>query len=152
LPTDVALREQDLILVTSFDVAASGYFGLTRELAGGVRPRHTHAMAVGDRDVMVTREDERSLLVRPRDGFFADSFSLLFRGEPFAAGARVEWVHATIEVTEVRDGRAMAARFTFREPLEYSGYRFMKFAGRALAPFALPRAGETVTIPPGQLF
>lgn len=152
LPTDPALPSQDLILITSFDVAASGYVSMKRELMGGPRPLHTHVMAVGDRDVMVTRLDERSLLVRPRGGFLADNFSRLFRGEPFAVGARVEWVNATIEVTEVNEGRPMAARFTFREPLEDRGYRFMKFAGKALVPFALPAVGETVTIPPGQLF
>lgn len=153
LPSERALATQDLILVTSFDAAGSGYVSLKRDMTGGVRARHTHVMAIGDQEVTVERVDERSLLVRPRNGFLADQFSRLFREAPFAVGARVEWVHATIEVRELTaDGRAAAARFTFREPLEHDGYRFMKFAGPALAPFELPRVGETVTIPPGVLF
>ncbi len=153
LPNEPALATQDLILVTSFDAAGSGYVSLKRGMTGGVRPRHTHVMALGDQEVTVERVDDRSLIVRPRNGFLADQFSRLFREKPFVVGMRAEWVHATIEVVEVRvDGRAAAARFTFREPLEYSGYRFMKFAGPALAPFELPRVGETVTLPPGLLF
>ena len=153
IPNDPALVDQDLILVTCFDAAGSGYVDLKRRIAGLPVAQHTHVMAVGDRDVSVARIDERTLVVRPRGGFLADKFSRIFRGARFVVGERIVWSHAVIEVLELTaDGRAAAARFTFDEPLESSRFRWMKFEGPALAPFVLPAVGQTVVVPPGKLF
>jgi hypothetical protein len=153
MPMDAALTEQELILVTAFDATGVGYVSMARKLAGGPVPRHIHVMAVGDQNLMITRVDERTLLVRPERGFLSDQFSRLFRGDPFEVGTRVRWVHAWIEVVELtNDLRPAVVRFTFDEPLESTRYRWMYFHGRALQPFALPVVGANVTVAPGVLF
>lgn len=153
IPNDPGLVEQELILVTCFDATGSTYVALKRQLTGLPVPKHTHVMAVGDQEVSVARIDDRTLVVRPRDGFLADKLSRIFRGTPFAVGDKVVWVHATIEVVELTaDRRPAAARFTFAEPLESPRYRWMKFEGPALVPFAPPAVGTSVVVRKGEPF
>lgn len=85
-------------------VASEGslaYSWAYRDAEAVPKPRKTRVLAVSASDVRVTRLDEATIRLSPKDGFFASEFHQLMRGpsRPFHAGDVVELSNVTVTVT-----------------------------------------------------
>ena len=114
------------------------------------------ALARHRRDpVHLTREDERTLLVRPEHGFLVLPSERLLRNtqrHPFAVGETVRLGELEVIVTEVQtDGRPAEVRARFARPLEDALYVWLVWKGSAYAPFALPAVGASEIVPAADL-
>jgi len=147
IDSDPGVAERTVVLVNPPVDAYAGYVPIVRVATARPRPAHLHWLATGVSSVAITREDERTLRVRPADGFLSMSSERMQRGDaPMPVGYRVELTEMDVEVTEVGpDGRPAEARMTFRVPLEHDRLRFMHWEDGAFRPFALPAVGERVT-------
>ncbi len=97
----------------------------------------------------IWREDERTLVVAPRNGFLALAVDrLLFGpGQRFFVGQAIERPDFVAEVREVtEDGRPRRVAFRFRQPLEAPEYCWLYWRQGRLVPFPLPAPGARVTI------
>jgi len=120
-------------------------------------PEHVRPLAPGGAPVAIERTGERSILVRPQDGYCAPPrgvglVNVIRNAELFFCDARRPLrLGDTIDLTDVRvrvtastpDGRAGEALFQFAEPLESPALRWLRWdAGRgAYAELILPPVG-----------
>ena len=149
LPDEVV--NQDLIVVNPPSPMHVSYYLITGELDGLPVPRRLRCLATGVTTMTVHREDERTIVIRPRAGFMAMILSRLMRSEqyPMSVGERVELTGLRIEVLEISaDGEPTAARFEFDVPLEDSSLRWLRWREGQFEPFALPPVGEETTLVP----
>ncbi len=103
---------------------------------------------------VLRREDERTLVVTPRNGFLAMPADRLLVGPDrrFTSGERIERPDFVAEVREVtEDGRPRRVAFRFRQPLESPLYCWLFWNDGRLRPFPLPAVGQSTTIPPSWL-
>jgi hypothetical protein len=154
IPRDAAVSAKTLVVAwMAFDPAV--YFSWTKRDAEGIpRPGKTRILSVSVGDVSVTRPDEVTLRVRPRDGFFAGEVSKVMRdaSRPFRAGDVVTLSNMTATVTEITDdGRPLEVEFRFAAPLESPEWLWMRGAGRGLVNWTPPKVGETVVVPAAAL-
>lgn len=146
IPNDPAVEEKRLVMVTTADAAFSYYVVAARVERGEPVPRKMLVMAGGNRDVRVTRESERSLIVHADEGFYRRGTDIMFRSldEPMPVGTRIVQSDVTVTVTHtLRDGVPDEARFELDRPLEDEHWLFVAYDGETLAPLALPAIGET---------
>jgi hypothetical protein len=120
-------------------------------------PEHVRPLAPGGAPVTIERTGERSILVRPQDGYCAPPrgvglVNVIRNAERFLCDARRPLrLGDAIDLTDVRirvtattpDGRAGEAAFQFAEPLESPALRWLRWdAGRgAYAKLTLPPVG-----------
>ena len=149
LPNEVV--EQDLIVVNPPSPLHVSYYLITAELDGRPVPRRLRCLATGVTPMTVHREDERTIVIRPRAGFMAMFFSRLVRNErhPMGVGESVELTGLRVEVLEISaGGEPTAARFEFDVPLEHSSLRWLRWREGQFEPFAPPPLGEETTLVP----
>lgn len=156
-PHDEALAAQTLVFVNGNDFVTA-YTPLTRMVEGAehrsgrdeVVPRRVAKLAYMDDDVSVVREDARTLRIRPAHGFFhATADRLVYTPDyRLPVGSRVRAADFEVEVLEAtEDGRPLAARFRFDEPLDSPRYRFVCFRRGRLEAWNPPATGERATLP-----
>jgi hypothetical protein len=150
IPRDPAVSDKTLVVVwTAFEPAV--YFSWTKRDADGIpRPGRTRILATSLGDVSVTRLDEVTLRLQPRDGFFASEASKLMRGasRPFLRGDVVTLSNMKATVTEITDdGRPLIVEFRFAVPLESPEWLWMRGAARGLVGWTPPKVGQTVVVP-----
>jgi hypothetical protein len=150
IPRDAAVSDKTLIVVwIAFEPAV--YFSWTKRDAETIpRPGKTRILSVSLGDLAVTRLDEVTLRLRPRDGFFASEASKVMRdaSRPFKGGDVVELSNMRATVTEITDdGRPMTVEFRFAAPLESPQWLWMRGAARGLVGWTPPKVGETVVVP-----
>jgi hypothetical protein len=150
LPSDPALARQDLVLVSVPFKYLCNFASVVRRANGGVSPRRWRCLGVTPDDVHVSRPDERTLVLRPTNGYlrhFEDT-NVRARSVPFAAGDRVELPDFTIVVRAVTsDARPLEVELRFAVPLEDPSLRWLVWRDRAYRSFAPPAVGHTLTIP-----
>ena len=149
LPDEVV--DQDLIVVNPPSPIHVSYYLITAELDGRTVPRRLRSLATGMTPMTVHREDERTIVIRPRAGFMAMLLSRLMRSEryPMSVGESVELTGMRVEVLEISaDGEPTAARFEFDVPLEDSSLRWLRWREGRFEPFAPPPVGEETTLVP----
>jgi hypothetical protein len=150
-PMDGSLARQDLVIVNLPIALLAGYTMVVRELEGLPVPRHTRVLAHGFAPTSIHRRDERTLVVRPRDGYLAWTAERLVRDErhPMALGERVALTGLSVEITALTaDGRPAEATFRFDVPLEDPSLRWLQWTDGAFEPFTPPAIGETVEVRP----
>jgi hypothetical protein len=146
-------------LILANPPASLGLFFLVpdRIQRGLPAPEHVRLLAPGGAPVAIERTGERSILVRPQDGYCAPPrgvglVNVIRNAERFLCDARRPLrLGDTIDLTDVRirvtastpDGRAGEAAFQFAEPLESPALRWLRWdAGRAAyAELTLPPVG-----------
>lgn len=146
-------------LILANPPASLGLFFLVpdRIQRGLPAPEHVRLLAPGGAPVAIDRTGERSILVRPQDGYCAPPrgvglVNVIRNAERFLCDARRPLrLGDTIDLTDVRirvtastpDGRAGEAAFQFAEPLESPALRWLRWdAGRAAyAELTLPPVG-----------
>lgn len=150
VPTDPSVESKRLVVVTAPDTAFIYYLAIDRIEEGVPVPHTMRTIAGGNRDVRITRESDRTLSVHADGGFWRRGTDLLFRGldEPMPVGTRLELEDVTITIVHtLPDGVPDDARFELAAPLESDRWLFVAWNGDVLAPFALPRIGETRLLP-----
>jgi hypothetical protein len=117
-------------------------------------PSALRALSFGSIALRITRSDARTLDVQYHGGILRSPLLELYRARslPLPVGTKVELSDMTVEVTErTPDGRAAAARFTFRTPLDDPRYRWLAWSNGRYAPFTPPPIGASVQLPAAQL-
>jgi len=141
---------QDLVIVNHPIVFYGHYFQTARVLAGQSAPRRVRVLAPGAVPVLVSRPDERTLLVRPEGGFLGQPFDGVFRSRahPMRTGERVVLTGVEIEVTALTaDGRPGEIAVRFAVPLEDSSLRWLRWDEKGgYAEYRLPAAGESMVV------
>jgi hypothetical protein len=118
---------------------------------GEPRPRRLRLLASGLAPVRVTRVDERTLDVRPAQGFYSTEGERMLRGlsRPFRSGEEVRLSDFQVVVTDVdAEGRALEAEFRFEQELEDASLLWFTWQGSGLEPYAPPPVGTSHTLPP----
>jgi hypothetical protein len=151
LPEDAAVQNQTVVVVTAPLPLLTGFLPVRRALDGLPVPAHTRVLAPSETgDVRITRRDERTLVVRPANGYLILAADRLARSSayPMFLGQKVELTGMTAEVTDLtKDGRPAEAAFTFSVPLEDPSLRWLAWGNPGYTPFTPPPVGETITLP-----
>jgi hypothetical protein len=155
LPKDEALRGQTLVVVNTPDFSLSFYLLIRRAALREPLPGSVRFLAVTAGEITVEREDERTLNLRFKEGLFARPMERLFRARrrPFEVGDTYPLTGFVARIAEItEDGRPTSVQFRFAVPLEDDSLRWVGWERLGFEPFELPRVGESVTLPPVDMF
>ena len=151
VPRDTELAAQDLVLVNVPFKYLCNLPSVVRRSNGGPSPAKWRCLGVSADDVTVRRDDARTLVLIPSDGYlqsFEDT-NVRARRIPFAPGDRVTLPGFEIVVRRVTpDGRPQEVAFHFDRPLEDPTLRWLVWRDGTYRPFTPPPPGEAVTLPP----
>ncbi len=150
VPATSSIRSETLVLLNPPVDPFAAYFSAFRQVYGVPRPAHLYWLATGVSELKVTGLDEKTLLVRPRDGYLASSSQRMLRStaQPFPAHQPIRLTEATFEVTELTpDGRPAEVRVTFHKGLRHPSVRWMRWVGPGYGAFEPPLPGRHVIVP-----
>lgn len=117
--------------------------------------RSLTTLGATDREVEVTRIDERTLELFTRGGFLLDVFSSFWRGPAVPLRPdEITLVHDyAVTVSSVtRDGRPQRIRVRFDRSIDDAGFYFVNWVDNQLKPFAIGRPSERQIIPASRPF
>lgn len=120
------------------------------QLQGRGFPDQQSYLYAGLGALTVTRVDERTLELRPAQGWLYAPLDRLFRDADarFTAGQRLAAGTMQVEVREVTaDGRPQVVRFQFDVSLADRGFAWFSWDADRPARIVLPAIGETLTLP-----
>ncbi|MCC6398429.1 MAG: hypothetical protein IT282_15550, partial [Bacteroidetes bacterium] len=143
------IEEKHLILVNPPIVFLTNYFMLVRSLEGLPAPQRQRVLAPGDATLSISREDARTLIIRPEAGFLHGPFDNVFRSptSPLRQGDRIALTRMEVEIREVdTDGTPEVAAYRFGVPLEDASLRWLRWKDGAWVTFVPPSVGETITL------
>jgi len=159
LPHDSATPSQTFVLVQG-DFTVGVYFSDVLALQGFQGPAHWRVLAP-DGPLKFERRDDRSVVIRPVDGFHADPDTehprvnlarrldnfLRAREYPLVLGTQVNLPGMSSEVTAVSPaGHPTEATFRFDVSLDDPSLRWFRLNKGEYVPFAPPAVGETVDV------
>ncbi len=113
-------------------------------------------LSSGTSPVQLTREDDRTLIVRPQDGFMEHTSEQMMRAadRPLRVGATITLTGMSVEVLRTRpDGRPDEVRVRFDRTLEDPSLIWMKWGESATGqilnyvPFSPPPIGGVMNLP-----
>ncbi len=123
---------------------------LFRPALGQELPGAWRWLYAGTNSVRVEREDERTLVLRPANGFFQNLNCQIFRREttnPMRAGDAVRLPEFEATVLEASPaGEPLAVAFRFERPLDHPSYVWMIFDRGEYVPYSLPAPGESAVL------
>lgn len=146
---DASVEGRDLIVVNSPLVFFTHFIPAACEAHHRSMPRRLRVLAPAIPSVTIHRPDDRTLVIRPADGFLSYIFDRLFRdgGAPMHLHDRVELTGLTIEMTEITpDARPAEATFRFDVPLEDPGLAWLQWKDDRFQPFTPPPVGVTIEL------
>ncbi len=155
LPSDAALATQHLVVLNAPEVGSSFYAIIRRASLGEPLPAHTRFLSVSIDETRVERPDEQTLVISWPDGLYRRPLDRFFwsPGHPMREGDSFELAALDVEVLDVtEDGRPKAVRYRFAVPLEDEMLRWMSWTDGGYVPIEPPDVGETLTLPPLNLF
>ncbi|MEW6237875.1 MAG: hypothetical protein AB1656_21010 [Candidatus Omnitrophota bacterium] len=155
LPNDSNITQQDLILVNPPLVFFAHHLPITLFLQDRPLPHTFRVLAQGSSSLQIKRIGERSLSIRPQDGFMNTVNEILFRSasHPMAVGQKVLMTGMSVEIASLTaDGRPVEAIFRFDVPLDEASMRWMQWKNGVYVPFVPPSIGQTITLSPVTLF
>ncbi len=144
-----SLEDRTVVIVNAPSPVNASYLILRREVAGQSIPRHTRVLAPAVPSVMIRRLDERTLAIKPRNGYLRWALDRVFRSErrPFEVGEQVRLTGMTATISSLTaDGRPDEAKFRFDVPLESPSLLWLCFRGDGFEPFTPPAVGQEVEI------
>ncbi len=150
VPDTPDIRDRQIVYINPAAVPLSAYIPIERAASGVPFARDQVWLATAETEVRVTREDERTLRVRPRGGFLLSLTSHLLRdpSKPFTQ-REVELRGLRIEVVELTDdGRPAEILARFERPLSDPKFLWLQWDEIGFAPFVPPEVGQSVTLPP----
>lgn len=140
---------QHLVIVSAPDFYAGTLLVALRAASGQPLPERARVLYGGTDALQVTREDERTLLLRPARGFLASPFNRVYRGRghPMHAGQGLQLFRLQILVREVDErGAPHAVAFRFSRSLGPPWFAFVAWDGERYAPWTPPPVGASVVI------
>jgi len=167
---DQVPRAQTTVIVNTPAFAMVSYGVLSRLAEENAFPNRAFVLGSGGNPIVVHRQDERTLLLRPEGGFLAPpsglrgvgglgpllfdqrkmvfSIDQMYRDRsPMKAGSKVTLIGITIEITAINaDGFPDEATFRFATKLENPYLRWMQWQEGEFVPFSVPAVGESVTL------
>ncbi len=149
---DPSVEGRDLIVVNSPLAFFTHLIPASCEAHHRPMPRRLRVLAPAIPSVTIHRRDERTLVIRPADGFLSRIFDRLFRdgGAPMHLHERVELTRLTIEITALTpDARPAEATFRFDIPLEDPGLVWLHWKDDRFQPFTPPPVGTTIELRAG---
>jgi hypothetical protein len=149
LPHDAALADQDLVLINVPFKYLCNHASVARRSNGGVSPKRWRCLGVAPDDVVVTRPDARTLVLRPAHGYlrFFEDTNVRARSVPFSPGERVDLPDFTVVVRAITpDARPAAIEVRFAVPLEDASLRWLVWRDGAYRAFVPPAIGAAATI------
>jgi hypothetical protein len=150
LPDDVVRGADTIVVVNAPSGGMVTMFPVMQAATGKPVPQRMRMLGPSLSALTITREGDRTLRIRPDDGFMAWTYDRLVRGldHPFTAGERVELAGMHVQVTDITgDGRPAEALFVFDVELDHAALLWLQWRDGRFVPFTLPATGETVRIP-----
>jgi hypothetical protein len=155
-PKNADVERRVVVLVNPPADPMASYVSITRAALGEPRPRALRWLASGPGPFTIERTDERTLRVRPENGFILLPSEALFRSvrdKPFSPGDRIVLDELDVTVTATTpDGRPAEISARFTATLESPQYVWRVWRGAGYEPFAPPAVGETIVIPATDYF
>jgi len=124
------------------------YTHIIRTARGEPAPRRVALLAPLSAS-LVLREDARTLVISPEDGFLPDPWDRLLSSPTrrFSAGETIERPDFVADVRSVTaDGRPLEVAFRFRRPLEDPQVRWLYWVDGRVREFPLPGQGRSVAV------
>jgi hypothetical protein len=152
------VTKKTVVLVNPPNESFGAYAPAVRAVRGEPCPERIRMLASVSTEITITRDDARSLRVRPSHGFLEHEAERILRASdrPLVAGSVVHLAGMTATVTEsTPDGRPAEAVFRFDVPLEDPSLVWLAWTReghgatltRGYTPWALPAVGQSVTLP-----
>jgi hypothetical protein len=148
-PLPDSVRDQTVVIISAPSPPHANYLPLVRGALNLPIPLHTRVLAPGMPAVTISRLDERTLSVRPEQGYLRLPLDRVFRNEhrAMAEGQRVDLTGMSAEVVAMtEDGRPAEVVFRFDVPLEDPSLRWLYFQRGRFEPWTPLAAGQSVTI------
>jgi hypothetical protein len=175
LPSDPAVARQTAVLINTPSFFVSSFGPMFQLIENRPVPQRMLILAAGVRAMCVERPAQNALVIKPAGGFLVPPASLapgegteradfdvryiyeivdgLYRDTtPFRVRERVELSGLAIEVTAITgDARPAEVTYHFETALEDPSWRWLQWRDGAYVPFAVPRVGEAVYLPPAEV-
>jgi hypothetical protein len=148
-PLGESIRDKTLVIVNAPSSAHASYLIPRREVSGLAVPMRVRVLAPAIPAVTIRRIDDRTLAIRPENGYLRWPLDRVFRSErhELKLGERVQLTGMTVTITELtHDGRPAEASFQFDVPLESPSLMWLCFRGNRFEPFTPPPVGREVEI------
>jgi hypothetical protein len=169
IPADVAVEDQDVIILSTPSALMSGVANVIRAEADAPQPRRSLVLWAGIYGARVRRTDDRTLVITSRCGYLCPPGTVMngqdaklvdlrrgslvadrvFRdveARPFTVGERLELTGVVVEILSVEDGRPAEVAFRFDESLESPRWRWLAWQGSSYSPFEPPPVGGGATL------
>jgi hypothetical protein len=148
---DGVSRGQKLVIVAAPDFFWAAIVVGAAKWKGALAPEFVRTLYGGSEPVLVRRPRDRVLVIEAPHGFVRGGMNRVYRGRsyPMHAGETQELTGVDIAVVRVdASGEATEVEFRFDVPLEDPGLVWKRWDGPTPVPFALPKVGESVIVPP----
>jgi hypothetical protein len=148
-PLPPTIGEKTLVIVNVPSPIHAGYVFFRRAAEDMPIPRRLRLLAPATPAVTIRRLDDRTLEIRPEQGFLRTAFERLFRNErrDLPLGAEVNLTGMTARVMELTpDRRPAVVTFRFDEPLESPSFVWLCYRGNRFEPFVPPAVGHATEI------
>ena len=149
-PLGEDVTERTVVIPNAPNVFLTSYLPAARALAGKSVPMRLRSLAANTFfpvPIRMTRQDERTLVVKPRGGF--PWYLVRDRYHPLPVGHEVALAGTTVEVLAVADeGWPLEVAYRFDVPLEDPSLLWLKLdlEGVAYVPWRPPAVGESVLL------
>jgi hypothetical protein len=150
IPSSPDVATKTVVLVNPPNDLFYVYVPATRVVRGVPSPARIRGLAPVTTTVDVTRVDDRTLRIRPPNGYLEHEPERMLRSlaTPFARGEIVDLPGMKVTITDVTaDGRPAEALFRFDVPLEDPGLVWECWTRDGYVPWPVPPVGETVRLP-----
>jgi hypothetical protein len=151
IPRDASIATKTVIAVNPPSDALAGYIQIMRESRGQPRPAHLVWFATATTAVSITRVDDRTLRIEPRNGLLQYEIDQMMRDPrtgPFATGQTFTVGSVTFEIVAVTtDHRPLAMLARFAIPLDDPSLVWLRWEGKTYAPYTPPAIGNADTLP-----
>ena len=150
IPETPDVTSKTVVLVNPPNDAVACYIPILRAVRGEPMPARLRALADVVEDLDVTRVDERTIRVKPADGFLGHELERMVRSNirGFSIGSTVDLDGMRVTITALTpDGRPGEAEFRFDSSLDGPSFVWLVWSAHAYAPWSPPRIGETTRLP-----
>jgi hypothetical protein len=116
---------------------------------------NTFLLSAGLEPVEVQRVNDRTLVVRIRNGMLRRTWEQFFRdsASPLAKRCALQLPGFSATVNALTDdGLPAELQYIFNKPLEDRSLKWLTWSDDGFIPFVLPAAGETIKVKPAPIF
>ncbi len=145
------LTGRTLVVVHAADFFWAAPVPAARLAEGLSVPDRLRILATGISAVTISREDERTIVIRSEGGIGAVGFDKLLRhpSHPLKVGDTIAVSDMSVQVLALSsEGRPQQIRVVANRPLQQPPYLWVHWARDGYRPFTLPAVGASLKLPP----